>query len=104
MFKGGDLASAMLNVLERKTARTRLGRVMFALNVRAEVYQYLVEHPEGASADQIATALQYSVLTVRPRVAELRKLKRIADGGARRPNASGRNAIVWRLSDAETAY
>ena len=103
MFRGGDLASAMIGVIERKTARTRLGRVMFALNVRAEVYQYLVEHPDGATADEIAYALKYSILTVRPRVSDLLKMKRIVDRGSgwRRPNASGRFAKVWIVEPAE---
>lgn len=96
MFKGGDLAASLLGVIERKTARTRLGKVMFALEVRSEVYQYLVDHPEGATADEIAYALRYSILTVRPRVSELyNKLKKIQKSDVRRPNQSGRNAVVW---------
>ncbi len=95
----GGLAGAMVGVLQRHTARTRLSGVMRAIAVRGEVYQYLTEHAGGATADEIAYALKYSVLTVRPRVSELRRMNRIVDFGARRPNQSGRPAIVWRVSN-----
>ena len=48
------------------------------------------------TADEVAGALAESILTIRPRIAELRRLGMIADTGARRQNASGRNAIVWQ--------
>lgn len=95
----GQVASAMVGVLERHAARVRLGGVMLALDVRREVYDYLRDRPDGATADEIAYALGYSILTVRPRVSELNRMQKIADSGARRKNASGRNAIVWRVRD-----
>lgn len=49
------------------------------------------------TADEVAERLHLSVLSVRPRVTELSALGKIRDSGERRPNASGRNAIVWRL-------
>ena len=49
----------------------------------------------GFTADEIADRLGESVLTIRPRVTELNKLGMITDTGARRPNSSGRPAIVW---------
>jgi hypothetical protein len=99
LYRGGDLARAMIPLLEQHRAKTALGGVMLALRIRAEVYQYLVEHPEGATADEIAYALKYSILTVRPRVSELRKLRKITDSGVRRENTSGRTAIVWRIGE-----
>jgi hypothetical protein len=98
----GDLASAMVGAMKRHTGRKRLAGVMFALTVRREVLDYLGEHPEGATADEIAAAIKRSPFTVRPRVSELgpRRMKLIEDTGARRPNAtSGRNATVWRKAD-----
>jgi hypothetical protein len=94
----GDLANAMLGAMKRHTRKTRFKAVMFALTVRKEVLDYLGEHPEGATADEIAAAIKRSPFTVRPRVSELnKKMNLIVDTGARRANASsGRAAIVWR--------
>lgn len=49
------------------------------------------------TADEVASALCLSVLSVRPRFSELRRLGRIEDTGERRTNASGRSAAVWRV-------
>ncbi len=51
---------------------------------------------DGLTADEAAGRLGMSVLTVRPRVSELGKAGAILDAGIRRPNQSGRRAIVWR--------
>jgi hypothetical protein len=48
-----------------------------------------------STADEIAVKLGETVLGVRPRTTELAKLEKIRDSGERRPNASGRMAIVW---------
>lgn len=54
--------------------------------------------PGGLTADEVAAQLHRSVLTIRPRVAELVKLGRIEDTGTRRRNASGKSARVWRVT------
>jgi hypothetical protein len=95
----GDLAAAMLGVIERRTSKTRLDGVMLAVEIRAQVYAYLVAHPTGATADEIAAAINYSILTVRPRVSELRRQGRILDSGVRRKNISGKSAIVWKIGN-----
>jgi hypothetical protein len=100
----GDLAASMVGAMRRHTGRKRLAGVMLALTVRKEVLDYLGEHPEGATADEIAAALKRSPFTVRPRVVELgpRHMNLIVDSGARRPNASsGRAAIVWKAMSPE---
>lgn len=56
--------------------------------------------PGGLTADEVAARLRLSVLAVRPRVSELRKAGMIADAGARRPNRSGRSAMVLRITEA----
>ena len=92
----GNLATAMVDVLERHSRKVKLSGVMLAITVRKEVLDYLAEHPEGATADEIATAIKRSPFTARPRVSELNKMNAIIDSGARRTNASsGRAAIVW---------
>ena len=48
------------------------------------------------TADECAAALGETVLSVRPRLSELVKLRRIEDAGERRRNESGLSATVWR--------
>ena len=53
---------------------------------------------DGVTADQVAGALEASVLSIRPRIAELNLTGKIIDSGRRRSNRSGRRAIVWILA------
>lgn len=50
------------------------------------------------TADQCATALSQPILSIRPRLSELRELGKVVDTGDRRPNASGKRAIVWCIA------
>jgi len=50
------------------------------------------------TADEIAERLQASILAIRPRISELVCQNKVFDTKARRPNKSGRRAIVWGLS------
>jgi hypothetical protein len=50
------------------------------------------------TADEIAESVGESILTIRPRVTELKARQKVFDSGKRRPNLSGRNAIVWTLT------
>lgn len=49
------------------------------------------------TADECALLMDMSILSVRPRLTELKRMGRIADSGVRRPNESGKQAIVWRF-------
>ena len=49
----------------------------------------------GLTADEAAAVTGESVLSIRPRVTELVKKDLVFDSGVRRPNVSGRKAIVW---------
>lgn len=49
----------------------------------------------GLTADEVGTILGRSILSVRPRCAELHKLGKIRPGGQRRTNESGMTATVW---------
>ncbi len=93
-----SVAAFMVGVLERHTAKVRLGGAMLALTVRKEVFNYLSIHPDGATADEIAAALRRTPFTVRPRCSELLRKGLIADSGRRRENVSRRSAIVWIVS------
>lgn len=65
--------------------------------VRAQVLQRFVEaYPGGLTADEVAANLKLSVLTVRPRVSELRRDGRLIVTGERRMNRSGMSATVLR--------
>jgi hypothetical protein len=49
----------------------------------------------GLTADEAAAAIGVSVLSTRPRCTELSAEHAIIVSGRRRPNSSGRRAIVW---------
>jgi hypothetical protein len=53
------------------------------------------------TADEVADRLGLSVLTVRPRMTELRRMGHTTDTGKRRPNLSGRPAIVWEANQED---
>lgn len=54
----------------------------------------------GLTADEVASALDQSVLAIRPRVSELSADNQIEETGQRRKNISGLNAKVWRIKGA----
>lgn len=64
-----------------------------APRLRAAVLLALESEP--LTADEIAQRIGETVLATRPRVTELHQDGLLYDTGKRRPNASGRQAIVW---------
>ena len=64
--------------------------------IREQVLQVLTVFPD-VTPDEAALFLKLDKLAVRPRFSELAKLGKIEDSGARRKNASGKNAACWRL-------
>lgn len=70
-----------------------------AAALRERVYEVIrASGPEGLTADQAASLLSRSVLSIRPRVTELAKASRVTPTGARRANESGLKAKVWRAA------
>lgn len=68
-----------------------------AKTVRGRVLAFLRErHPVAFSADQIAAELNEDILSVRPRVSELRRSNMIEPTAERRTNKSGMSAQCWR--------
>jgi DNA-directed RNA polymerase specialized sigma24 family protein len=49
----------------------------------------------GLTADELAERLDLSRWTIQPRTSELRRKGLIRDSGQRRPNRTGKLAIVW---------
>ena len=65
-----------------------------ALNLRDRCYKIIGQMP--MTADEVAETMEKSILSIRPRIAELVKLGKIEDSGNRRENESGKEATVWR--------
>jgi len=61
----------------------------------------LTLYQASLTADEIAQELCRSVLAIRPRITELKRQGKIIDSGKRRPNKSGKKAIVWKLNKGE---
>jgi hypothetical protein len=58
--------------------------------------RYVVEQGfRGATADEVADALDWDRYSSRPRLAELHKRGLIVDSGERRTGVSGRRQAVW---------
>lgn len=53
------------------------------------------------TADEVAEKVAMDVLTIRPRLSELRRLGMIMPSGERRQNRSGKSAIVWQPKISE---
>ena len=66
-----------------------------AKTLREQVLKTISEAPAGLSADAVAERLGKSVLAVRPRVSELRRLGEIRPTTQRAKNQSGMSATIW---------
>ena len=49
----------------------------------------------GLTADELAARLEMDRYSIQPRTSELRRKGLIRDSGQRRPNSTGKLAIVW---------
>ena len=83
--------------IRRRGARATFGRTE---RLRGLVFDLLAGTPPGLTADEVAAALDESVLAVRPRVSELFHAGLIAKTGERRLNRSGLRAHVWKKQTA----
>ena len=90
---------------EPGTSREAAARIEPTASVlRDLVLETLAASPGGLTADEIAARLNRSILSVRPRVSELRADGKIMRAERRGKNASGMSAAVWIVSrETETA-
>jgi len=64
--------------------------------LRKQVYDFIVDHKEfGATSDEIDRNTGINLLSVRPRLTELKQAGLICDSDRRRPNRGGRREIVF---------
>ena len=52
----------------------------------------------GLTADELAARLDMARWSIQPRTSELKRKGLIRDSGHRRPNATGKLAIVWTVA------
>jgi len=55
----------------------------------------------GATPEEVASLLNITILSVRPRFTELKISKHIVDSGEKRKNEFNKNIIVWRYNDGQ---
>jgi len=67
-----------------------------AARLRNKALRVLQTNPRGLTADEIAAELGESILSIRPRVSELKRLGEVEKTRERRRNQSGMSASVWR--------
>lgn len=53
---------------------------------------------QGLTADELAARLDMDRWSIQPRTSELKRKGLIRDSGHRRPNATGKSAIVWTVA------
>lgn len=63
--------------------------------LRAIVLEYLKEHPDGATDEEMQLALDMAGNTQRPRRQELEKMGFVRATDRTRTTSSGRQAVVW---------
>lgn len=68
-----------------------------AKTLRSDVLRTMIRANRPMTADEIATEMKRSILSVRPRVSELRRLGCIRPSGSRGKNESGMTAVAWEV-------
>lgn len=82
---------------KRRGTSVEAAQSINAETLRETVLGWLRAHGPH-TADEAAAVLGETVLAIRPRFSELKRLGRIVETEQRRKNTSGRSAIVWRAT------
>jgi len=69
---------------------------------RLRVLYFLINTPDGATREELETALSIQGNTLRPRVWELLKTKKIVESKNTRLTRAGRKALVLYVSDTHS--
>jgi predicted ArsR family transcriptional regulator len=67
--------------------------------LKSKVRVVLSRFSSGLTADEVAEFTGSSMMSIRPRMSELRNDAEVEDTGKRRKNASNHSATVWRLTE-----
>jgi hypothetical protein len=67
-----------------------------AAHLEGVVLKTLDQYADGLTVDETCARADYPRYSLQPRFTALKDRGAIRDTGLRRPNVSGRNAIVWR--------
>lgn len=66
---------------------------------QARVLDYLRQHPEGATDEEMQDELEMNPSTQRPRRIELVQRGSARDSGEKRNTHSGRRAVIWMATE-----
>jgi hypothetical protein len=86
-----------------QTDTSRLAAEAIAPNVqtlREKALALIAERP--STADEVAEAMNESILAVRPRISELKTMGKVMATDLRRKNRFNRSQIVWALVPAQS--
>jgi hypothetical protein len=79
------------------TSRDAYASILSATaHLEGVVLKVLDKYPDGLTVDETCSRADYPRYSLQPRFTALKDRGAIRDTGLRRPNVSGRNAIVWR--------
>ena len=77
------------------TSKAAAHRFDLKINDMHESVLEALRGTHGMTSDEVATKIGESILTIRPRVTELKRMGLVVDTGSRRKNVSCRSAIVY---------
>ncbi len=72
-------------------------------DLHRKLIDWLRQHPDGATDEEMQDELDMLANTQRPRRRELQLADYVEDSGRTRLTHSGRNAVVWRLCRGKVA-
>lgn len=104
LFNPGRRYPSAPGFKDRTTSREAARKIVPRVdNLQKRVMaQFVAAWPKGWTADEIALRLDEDVLSIRPRVTELKAQGKVERTTDRRKNKSGMSAWVWRQKRSAT--